>query len=929
MTPLLLFAALVTAQDVAPRDPGDVIPTIQRAIASGDTVRLTRAFERMAGGETHREVGRFGLGMLDLYAYRHDQADTALEQLARDQAGERVGAWATFGLALGMVTRGRLGRAIEHLQETVRLAAALPDSSLEAQALIILGPLVARNRGPAAGHPYLERADSLRPPGDSGIAARLFCTRAVLRTQVRDPAVPELIARGLETVPEEDLRGRGACEHARAVALQANGDLAAADSAFQESQTLFARAGDLAHLASILQWKGWNDWNAGYFRGAVPNLHAAVRLGRQTKNDMVIGWSLVNLAQIAVTFNDHAGAAAQLRAAREAFAHTADSAGLRAAANVEATHLAAIGAYAAADSIFRELVAFADRHGIVAWSMGLRGSWTEMHIRQGDLSEARVLLEEARAAIARGQLQGWNGPFDRLEAYLAIREGDFDGAERLLSRVERLLDPRQVGALYQLNAIRAHALLLREQPEDAYRRIRTATDQLERERRSLGVDALRRLAFQGGGLAQVGDASTAAVIAGLAASGNVAGAYEIAERRRARELLDRAVLAGTMGEAAPGADSGLSPASLDDVQRALPDQRTALVQYATGPNRTPTTGFVITADTAFAVILPSHDSLRPSIENLLARIQAGQAVEAIARGLGRVVLDPMVDALPDDIDRLMLVPDGALYRLPFAALRLSDDTYVVERFSVAYAPSGTVAVRSRPRNTGNGVRLLAIGDPHYEPLDDQGASFRTAYEEAGGLPRIRWSGREARRVARYADESDVLVRDEATEAAFKTMDLADYDVLHLATHALVDEGTVLRTSLALAPGDGQDGFVGVGELRELRLNADLVVLSGCRTAGGQVVAGEGLLGLSGPLLSAGAGVVVGTQWAVEDREVREYVDDFYGGLADGAEVADALRAAQLAGIERGDGPREWAVFAATGDPSVTVALERPPWWKFW
>ena len=123
-----------------------------------------------------------------------------------------------------------------------------------------------------------------------------------------------------------------------------------------------------------------------------------------------------------------------------------------------------------------------------------------------------------------------------------------------------------------------------------------------------------------------------------------------------------------------------------------------------------------------------------------------------------------------------------------------------------------------------------------------------------------------------------------------------FRVIHLATHALVDETSLARTALALAPGEGEDGFLSPADLAGLKLDADLVVLSACRTAGGVAIAGEGMQGLTTPLVAAGARSVVATQWRVGDRSTVRLVADLYDGLARGLPVADALREAKLAAI---------------------------------
>jgi CHAT domain-containing protein len=186
-----------------------------------------------------------------------------------------------------------------------------------------------------------------------------------------------------------------------------------------------------------------------------------------------------------------------------------------------------------------------------------------------------------------------------------------------------------------------------------------------------------------------------------------------------------------------------------------------------------------------------------------------------------------------------------------------------------------------------------------------------------------------REVARYAPGAVVRLRSWATESFLKREALRGYRVIHLATHALVDEQSVARTAIALAPGGGEDGFLTPGELAVLDLRADLVVLSACRTAGGVVLAGEGIQGLTAPLLQAGARAVVATAWRIGDRAAVGMVSDFYDALAAGRPANEAMRMAKLAAIRRGAPASEWAAFSVVGDPTVLVPLqrpsERPPW----
>jgi CHAT domain-containing protein len=332
-----------------------------------------------------------------------------------------------------------------------------------------------------------------------------------------------------------------------------------------------------------------------------------------------------------------------------------------------------------------------------------------------------------------------------------------------------------------------------------------------------------------------------------------------------------------------------------------------------------------------ARILPRADSLAGPIGRFIALIAAHGNVASEASALGGALLEPIVPLLGPGIVRLVLVPDGPLHRVPWDALRLADGRYVVERFAIGIAPSaGTLAVLRRhplPPPAPEMLRLLAIGDPSLDRIAPQDAELFAA---VGGLPRLPGSGDEARLVAGYAPEADVRLRERASAAYLRGSALDRFDVIHLATHALVDDRALGRTALALAPGDMGSGLVTPAELARLRLRASLVVLSACRTAGGVVVDGEGMQGLTAPLLEAGARSVVATSWRVGDRSTVRFVDRLYSVLAGGRNVIDALQAAKLATRRDGVPPSVWAAFELVGDPATVVPLTPRPartaWW---
>ncbi len=158
-------------------------------------------------------------------------------------------------------------------------------------------------------------------------------------------------------------------------------------------------------------------------------------------------------------------------------------------------------------------------------------------------------------------------------------------------------------------------------------------------------------------------------------------------------------------------------------------------------------------------MLPSVDTLAPAIRRLVALLESGGRPDALAKRLGVALLEPVAAALPPGVTRLVVIPDGPLHRVPFDALQLADGRAAVERWAIGLAPSASLAAslwrRRGPAEPPSQTRVLAVGDPAFSmelaSSDAREAeTFRSAFAAQGGLPRLKGSGEEAWRVARYA-----------------------------------------------------------------------------------------------------------------------------------------------------------------------------------
>jgi CHAT domain-containing protein len=225
--------------------------------------------------------------------------------------------------------------------------------------------------------------------------------------------------------------------------------------------------------------------------------------------------------------------------------------------------------------------------------------------------------------------------------------------------------------------------------------------------------------------------------------------------------------------------------------------------------------------------------------------------------------------------------------------------------------------------------LWALGDPAYRQVEEarfklaandrQGEAYRGG--KLGGFPRLPGTAAEVERLRGLmgAEAREVVLGADAMEATVKRLsdagELAKYRLVHFACHGVLDAGPGLQPALVLAEAGGSgadDGLLMLDEVTRLRLNADLVVLSACRTGDGRQYAAEGVSGLARAFLYAGSRGVVCSLWQVGDAPTADLMAEFYAGLKAGTPAAEALRAAQLKMIESGEPPLHWAPFVLIG-----------------
>ncbi len=259
--------------------------------------------------------------------------------------------------------------------------------------------------------------------------------------------------------------------------------------------------------------------------------------------------------------------------------------------------------------------------------------------------------------------------------------------------------------------------------------------------------------------------------------------------------------------------------------------------------------------------------------------------------------------------RLVIVPDSLLYALPFQALQDFDNRYLVEQFSIAYAPSVTAleALNQRAkkeRKVASNLLWVGFGAPK---LDASLAPLPYARQEVSAIAKM------LRRSGKFASVQAFLGPTASEEAAKKALQQGTW--VHFATHGIADPQRPLYSRLFLTPSKNQDGILNVHEVLDLGLlPARKVVLSACETGLGRSFQGEGLLGMVWSFLAVGTQTLVVSQWQVDDLSTAKLMVAYYRHLLRGKAPADALAAAQREFVEhpRFSHPYFWAGFVLWG-----------------
>ncbi|MBW4663474.1 MAG: CHAT domain-containing protein [Chroococcus sp. CMT-3BRIN-NPC107] len=380
---------------------------------------------------------------------------------------------------------------------------------------------------------------------------------------------------------------------------------------------------------------------------------------------------------------------------------------------------------------------------------------------------------------------------------------------------------------------------------------------------------------------------------------------------------------------------------ITQIQKLL-DPDTLLLEYSLGEKRSYL--WAVTANSLTSYELPSQseiETIAKQYYQLVTDKRFGLRRQNLAKAgdnLSNILLKPVAKQIGKK--RLVIVSDGALQYVPFAALPVpnGNNTPLLVEHELVSLPSAstidvlrrelmgrkpapkTVAIFADPVFTTDDARLKTATST---PLTDKNSPLQRSANQAGvTFTRLPGTRLEAEQILALVPPSETshTFDFKSDRAAVTSPNLSQYRIIHFATHGILNSinpelsGVVL--SLVNEKGVPQNGFLRLNEIYNLNLPAELVVLSACQTGLGEQVRGEGVLGLTRGFMYAGAPRVVVSLWSVDDRATAELMSKFYTAmLKKGLKPAAALRAAQIElwKQDKWESPYYWAAFGLQGE----------------
>jgi CHAT domain-containing protein/Tfp pilus assembly protein PilF len=874
----------------------------------------------------------------------------ALVRLADAEAGFRAASDAR-GEALALTIRGVV-QLTEHdplaeatFEQAIAAFDALGDLAGQAGALLGLGRVRTRQGRTAEALALYERGVAAAEAAGEGRALALFLISvgAIHERTGQAEAALESYNRGLAAGTEAgSRRGEALALNNLGVVYQDLGEHRKALELYERALPLQRASGvrvseviALGNLSNIHFALGDDARAVSFFEQALP---LARSLGVRDEEAHL----LKNASKVFARMGDHGRALDAARRSLELWRQTQDRSGEAEALRTLGRRLHEGKDFEAAAESFHEALRLHAAHAERFLEAELLFDLARLERDRGRLREAVAhaesciaLTESLREAVTNPELRG---------SFQAAEEDKYGLLIDLLMRLHQ----REPAAGHDAAALqvseRARGRLLLDALIEARADVRQGVDPelLEAERA-----AQKRLHDAAAGLSRV--------LAREAAPDEVAAARRALDEAKAAHGEVQATIRRRSPRYAELTQP--EPATIDQIRRDLLDPETVLIEFYLGDERSFL--WAVTTSELVSQPLPPRAAIEPAarrVHDLLAARQrtaaasaaraADRDLESESRALSRLLLGGIASRLASGWKgkRLLVVPSGAVAYLPIAALPSPADATrpLLLDHEVVFAPSASVMVALRQHPAAplawSASTLAVVADPVFDRVDPRvrsrsgrvsrtapgGAGLTRALDSLGknGFGRLPFSRREADAIAALLPAVSLLKATDfdASRSLVVEGGLEDRRVVHFATHGLVNsqhpELSGLVLSLVDKEGAPRNGFLRMHEIYNLRLPADLVVLSACQTALGREIRGEGLVGLTRGFMYAGARRVVASLWQVDDESTAELMKLFYRGmLKEGRRPPDALRMAQLelSRHPRWAAPFYWAGFVLQGD----------------
>ncbi len=368
-------------------------------------------------------------------------------------------------------------------------------------------------------------------------------------------------------------------------------------------------------------------------------------------------------------------------------------------------------------------------------------------------------------------------------------------------------------------------------------------------------------------------------------------------------------------------DATADPVELNEVRENL-NHEEALIEFVDSGKEIFI--FCSTTENSFYKKVTDKEAFADAYQDYLRGIKTG--APSSGKALSEKLIKPVYDEI-DDKKHFIIIPDEELFNIPFEALPLpGNEKMLIENHTITYNYSTKLWLDARKYTRPvPEVDLVAMA-PGFENESHASIAMRDAFREADFdsyedifrtgerdvLAPLPYSLEELDEITRLYKSAGKRAlkfdRDEATEQNFREAPATK--ILHLATHGFSDTEKPERSGLFMSQGESEnysnDGFIHLNELFALDLEAELVVLSACKSGAGKILEGEGVYALPRGFIYAGTPNLVASLWKIHDKKTKELISIFYQELLSGKEFREALRNAKLEMIARNELPMDWA-----------------------